>query len=389
MAILFLVIVGNLLIRPMPNTVNFNFNTLTDDGFWYAVKSLEFSGMEKQQAADKAIIWWNENREMYKPLYEKYDTSNPDAQHLDKLFGHRVLYPYVSSFLVKHFDFLGLLIFPILAYAGIWIILVFTLLKKSSIAFYLPFFLLAGSTHYSERSISTSGTDILLSLMVLIFIFSCHQLAKAKFKVWLVLNLMIILGNFTRPSTIIWFALSICVMTIYFKRVELNTKTKLIYFVSFFVNNIICYIMIEITWNYSNAVRTSEWYPKENDLVSILGRIFRTLSSDLITILTKDFSLLLIALMSLVYIIIKLEYIKHYFFKGSKIYDLICDNTHFTIFATRAVVVSLQIYIAFSGIAGIGLRFHLPIFPLITYLASEFLTLIRETQNRKTLKLYG
>jgi len=368
--LLILVIIGQVLVRPMPGEISINPRVLTDDGVWYSIKSLIFSGEEKQEAADKTISWWNQYREMYNPEFKEINVVY-DLDVTDKFFGHRIIYPAATAYFVSVFDFFGLLVIPILAFSGIWLLLSLLLFKNRPVGYFIPLFILAGSSHYVGNAISTAGTDIILAFLIFLFVFSFIRFRRNNIQVIILLNLIIFLGNFTRPSLIYWILLCLCAIFIQYVDKTYSRLRQLLLGSTYLLNNLACYLYIENKWQSFSIIQSFDYYPRNIEIDTFIRRAISSFFSDGVTILAKDFNLLLLCILAALYATtLTLRFIQNHFGKLKPKPINFDDDIQFIIF-TFAVIVAVLTPIIFTGIAGIRLRFYLPLFPLITYLAAR------------------
>jgi hypothetical protein len=367
----------------MPGEIAINPKVLSDDGIWYSIKALSFGGDQRQEAADQTIQWWNQFRALYDPEYKKLDLIY-DLKLTDKFFGHRLVYPAASAWFVSVFGFLGLLIVPILAFSGIWIILTSMLKKVNIISFFVPLFLLVASTHYTQNAISTAGTDVLLTFLIMLFIFSVIKLRKRKTILFFILHIIILIGNFTRPSFVFWVLLSVCLIPIVKFNLQDRKVLKYLFYISFFINNIICYVFIENTWQSFSVVRNFDYYPENYRIDTFLLRFVSGVYSDGITLLAKDFTLLLLFILATFYFSTHIKELVR-IIRRRKLQTLEFDEDTVVILFTIAVIASVYVSIIFTGITGIRLRYHMPIFPLLTILAAKQLEYIQKSKLNSSL----
>lgn len=368
--LLLFILIGHILVRPMPGEISINPTVISDDGIWYAWKSLTILGENEQVAADKVINWWNDHREMYDPPFSKFEPQS-DFKLQDKFYGHRVIYPLLSALFVKYLGFFGLLVIPIFSFSAIWLLLTKLLIKKDFLAFYFPLVLLAGSSHYVPNIITTAGTDSVLSLLILFFIYSCVKFWNDNTRLIFYLNFTIFIGMFTRPSIIYWIFLSLIFIIVRHKSFNKKNIYKFGYFATLFLNIFICYYYIELTWNSFSIVKQFKDYPTDYTISAILDRIFTSLSKDALTLITKDVNLLFMTLLTLSLLASKIRQMCRKMPHKVNLEFTPKKPDTIIIAFTIAVFLASVAPLIFFGLGGVRLRFYLTVFPLVAYLSSS------------------
>ena len=372
--VLLLVLIGHVLIKPAPGVVDINPKLLSDDGIWYSAKSLEFTGIEKQESFDKTIEWWNKFRSDETPKYMNF-TVPTDTILIDSFFGSRVIYPLLSAPFVKLFGFYGLLVVPILAFSLIWLLLTSTLIKKSTIAFYVPLVLLAGSTHYTKALVSTAGTDSLLCLLIFCFFYYSTKLEYKPTNQILILNFIIFLGSFTKQSVSIWLIFAFVYLLILHHRRLLNNILILTFFITLVFNSLFCFFISEKLWGSVSAAKKMNWYPENFSLHEMASRTSNLWFNEIVTILTKDFNVFFMLLLSALYVCKLLVGSRSYHHS----YTILLSNGNVIILFTLALLAAVILNVTIIGLPNQGLRLQVPLIPFFTCLAAQQLQILSKS----------
>jgi hypothetical protein len=372
--LLLLVLIGHVLVKPAPGVIDINPKLLSDDGIWYSAKSLEFMGTEKQESYDKTIEWWNEFRSDETPEY--MDFAVPiDTILIDSFFGSRVIYPLLSTPFVKLFGFYGLLIVPILAFSLIWLLLISTIFNKSTISFYVSLILLAGSTHYTKALVSTAGTDSLLCLLIFCFFYYSTKLDHKPTIQILILNFIVFLGSFTKQSVSIWLIFSFIYLLILHHRRLLNNILILTFFITLVFNSLFCFFISEKLWGSVSAAEKMNWYPDNFSFNEIVSRTFHLWFNEIVTILTKDFNLLFILLLSALYVCKLLLGSRSYHHSDS----ILLSNENVIVLFTLGLLGAVILNVTIIGLPNQGLRLQAPLIPFFTCLAAKQLQILSKS----------
>ena len=369
--LLLLVLIGHVLVKPAPGVIDVNPKLLSDDGIWYSAKSLEFMGIEKQESYDKTIEWWNEFRSDETPEYKNFAVPI-DTILIDSFFGSRVIYPLLSAPFVKLFGFYGLLVVPILAFSLIWLLLISTIFKKSTIAFYVSLILLAGSTHYTKALVSTAGTDSLLCLFIFCFFYYSTKLDHKPTSQILILNLIVFLGSFTKQSVSIWLIFGFIYLLILHHRRLLNNILILTFFITLVFNSLFCFFISEKLWGSVSAAKKMNWYPDNFSFYEIVFRTFNLWFNEIVTILTKDFNLLFILLLSALYVCKLLLGSRSYHYS----YSILLSKENVIVLFTFGLLAAVILNVTIIGLPNQGLRLQVPLIPFFTYLAAQQLQIL-------------
>lgn len=377
--LLLLILIGHVLIKPAPGVVTINPKLLSDDGIWYSAKSLEFTGIERQESYDITIQWWNEFRSNETAQYKNFSVP-VDTILIDSFFGSRIIYPLLSSLFVQLFGFHGLLVVPILAFSLIWLLLISLLIKKSTIAFYVPLLLLAGSTHYTKALVSTAGTDSLLSLFIFCFFYCCTKFIYRPIFQILVLNLIVFLGSFTKQSISIWLIFSFIYLLVLQNRRLLNNVLILTFFATLVLNSLCCLFISEKLWGSVSAAKKMNWYPENFSFYEIFSRTANLWFNEIVTILTKDFNLLFLILLSALYIFKILFDSRTHQHK----YSILLSNEHVIVLFSLGLLSAIVLNATVIGLPNQGLRLQVPVIPFFICLAAQQLQiLIRSSVTSK------
>ncbi len=369
--LLLMVLIGHILIKPAPGVVTINPKVLSDDGIWYSAKSLEFTGIGRQESYDITIQWWNEFRSNETPEYNNFSVP-ADTILVDSFFGSRLIYPLLSSLFVKLFGFYGLLVVPILAFSLIWLLLISLLIKKSTIPFYVPLLLLAGSTHYTKALVSTAGTDSLLSLFIFCFFYCCTKFNNRPIYQILVLNLIVFLGSFTKQSISIWLIFSVIYLLVLQNRGLINNFLILTFFATLVLNSLCCLFISEKVWGSVSVAKEMNWYPENFLFYEIFSRTVNLWFNEIVTILTKDFNILFVILLSALYISkILFDSPTHH-----RKYSILLSNEHVIILFTLGLLSAVILNATVIGLPNQGLRLQVPVIPFFIYLAAQQLQIL-------------
>ena len=372
--VLLLVLIGHVLVKPAPGVIDINPKLLSDDGIWYSAKSLEFMGIERQESYDKTIGWWNEFRGDETPKYQNFVVPK-DTILIDSFFGSRVIYPLLSAPFVKLFGFYGLLIIPILAFSLIWLLLISALIKKSTIAFYTPMILLAGSTHYTKALVSTAGTDSLLCLFIFCFFYYSAKLDHKPASQILILNFIVFLGSFTKQSVSIWLIFSFIYLLILHHRRLLNNILILTFFITLLFNSLFCFFISEKLWGSVSAAKKMNWYPENFSFYEMVSRTFNLWFNEIVTILTKDFNLLFMLLLSALYVCKLLLGSRFYHHR----YSILLSKENVIVLFTFGLLVAVILNVTIIGLPNQGLRLQVPLIPFFTCLAAQQLQILSKS----------
>lgn len=372
--VLLLVLIGHVLVKPAPGVIDINPKLLSDDGIWYSAKSLEFMGIERQESYDKTIGWWNEFRGDETPKYQNFVVPK-DTILIDSFFGSRVIYPLLSAPFVKLFGFYGLLIIPILAFSLIWLLLISALIKKSTIAFYTPMILLAGSTHYTKALVSTAGTDSLLCLFIFCFFYYSAKLDHKPASQILILNFIVFLGSFTKQSVSIWLIFSFIYLLILHHRSLLNNILILTFFITLLFNSLFCFFISEKLWGSVSAAKKMNWYPENFSFYEMVSRTFNLWFNEIVTILTKDFNLLFMLLLSALYVCKLLLGSRFYHHR----YSILLSKENVIVLFTFGLLVAVILNVTIIGLPNQGLRLQVPLIPFFTCLAAQQLQILSKS----------
>lgn len=369
--LLLLILIGHVLIKPAPGVVTINPKLLSDDGIWYSAKSLEFTGIGRQESYDITIQWWNEFRSNETPQYKNFSVP-VDTILIDSFFGSRIIYPLLSSLFVKLFGFHGLLVVPILAFSLIWLLLISLLIKKSTISFYVPLLLLAGSTHYTKALVSTAGTDSLLSLFIFCFFYCCTKFIYRPIYQILVLNLIVFLGSFTKQSISIWLIFSCIYLLVLQNRRLLNNVLILTFFATLVLNSLCCLFISEKLWGSVSAAKKMNWYPENFSFYEIFSRTANLWFNEIVTIMTKDFNLLFLILLSALYIFKILFDSRTHQHK----YSILLSKEHVIVLFTLGLLSAIVLNATVIGLPNQGLRLQVPMIPFFICLAAQQLQIL-------------
>ena len=372
--VLLLVLIGHVLVKPAPGVIDINPKLLSDDGIWYSAKSLEFTGIEKQESFDKTIEWWNKFRSDETPKYMNF-TVPTDTVLIDSFFGSRVIYPLLSAPFVKLFGFYGLLVVPILAFSLIWLLLISTLIKKSTIAFYVPLVLLAGSTHYTKALVSTAGTDSLLCLLIFCFFYFSTRLEYKPTNQILILNFIIFFGSFTKQSVYIWLTFAFVYLLILYNKRLLNNFLILTFFITLVFNSLFCFFISEKLWGSVSAAKKMNWYPENFSLHEMFSRTLNLWFNEMVTILTKDFNVFFMLLLSALYVCKLLVGSGSYHHS----YTILLSNENVIIFFTLGLLAAVILNVTIIGLPNQGLRLQVPLIPFFTCLAAQQLQILSKS----------
>ncbi len=365
-SVLLLVLIGHVLVKPAPGVIDINPKLLSDDGIWYSAKSLEFMGIEKQESYDKTIEWWNEFRSDETPKYKNFAVPI-DTILIDSFFGSRVIYPLLSAPFVKLFGFYGLLVVPILVFSLIWLLLISTIFKKSTIAFYVPLILLAGSTHYTKALVSTAGTDSLLCLFIFCFFYCSTKLDHKPTSQILILNFIVFLGSFTKQSVSIWLIFSFIYLLILHHRRLLNNILVITFFITLVFNSFFCFFISEKLWGSVSVAKKMNWYPENFSFYEIVPRTFNLWFNEIVTILTKDFNLLFMLLLSVLYVCKLLSGSRSYHHS----YSILLSKENVIVLFTLGLLAAVILNVTIIGLPNQGLRLQAPLIPFLTCLAAQ------------------
>ena len=372
--LLLLVLIGHVLVKPAPGVVDINPKLLSDDGIWYSAKSLEFTGIEKQESFDKTIEWWNKFRSDETPKYMNFSVPT-DTILIDSFFGSRVIYPLLSAPFVKLFGFYGLLVVPVLAFSLIWLLLISALIKKSTLAFYVPLVLLAGSTHYTKALVSTAGTDSLLCLLIFCFFYFSTKLEYKPTNQIIVLNLIVFLGSFTKQSVSIWLIFSFIYLLILHYRSLLNNILILTFLMTLVFNSLFCFFISEKLWGSVSAAKKMNWYPENFSFYEIVSRTFNLWFNEIVTILTKDFNVLFMLLLSALYVCKLVLGSRSYHHS----YSILLSKENVIVLFTFGLLAAVILNVTIIGLPNQGLRLQVPLIPFFTYLAAQQLQILSKS----------
>ena len=140
-------------------------------------------------------------------------------------------------------------------------------------------------------------------------------------------------------------------------------------------NSLFCFFTSEKLWGSVSAAKKMNWYPENFSLYEIVSRIFNLWFNEIVTILTKDFTLLFMLLLSALYVCKLLLGSRSYHHN----YIILLSKENVIVLFTLGLLAAVILNVTIIGLPNQGLRLQAPLIPFFTYLAAQQLQILSKS----------